>query len=239
MNQTNSANVRRLNSRKSQAKLFAAQTKLRLNSVDPTQKPQEIIDAYSNLKGLKKFTTDLESIAKNLYYAQREVSRLNGQLGDEFMNMHTTNQQNKFEPFFKMSQRYKEVDNGNEKYLSDIKKHLVYPLMEFNKFGYINKCKELKVDLKRQKCEYDMVKHDKNKFREARKDGKNVNLANAKKLKTQSRHTLEKLNMMRQTFLENVDEMEVEKRLLIRQFDIYLRSFRKYSQSISSGLKQK
>merc|ERR1711933_198225 len=105
-------------------KLFAVKTRLKLKSVHSTQNPEEIINAYDELKGAKDFTKSFERIGRNLYNEQAQILKLNVLLCESFLDIYEQDDKNKFLPFFKMSQKYQNLNNENEKYLDKMKAHL-------------------------------------------------------------------------------------------------------------------
>ena len=214
-------------------KLFAVKTRLRLQKIDSSQKPQEIITAYDHLKGLKEFTNEFEKTAKNLYSAQEEILKFDTLLCNQIINFHIANKENKFQPFLKMSRKYKVLNEQNKKHLENMKKHLILPLMDFNHFGAVNKCKKLKVKLKRKKGEYDMLSDELQKTKMKRV----YNVPSVNKLEIKSEGKLQRLNALREEFLERIEEMETEKISLMKHIKEYANSYGEYAQMVVSGLR--
>lgn len=213
---------------------------MKLSNVPSSQKPQDIINAYIHLKDVKEFGFDkLEEIVKKLYSEQKEISKLNDRLCDEFMDIHIMDQENKFAPFHAMSATYKVLNGKNKKYLEQMKRHLVHPLIEFNNFGAIKGARKLKIKLKRKKGEYDMCMNEKEKMEEQQRNGqKNVNVAHVQELGMKVKDKAGRLDALRHDFLNKMEEMDMEKVGLMEHFEQYMHSYAAYSQFVASGFKE-
>ncbi len=108
-----------------------------------------------------------------------------------------------------------------------MKQEFVNPINNFNN-GIIFECKELKLKLKRKKAEYDIILKEQNKLRN-KQHTKNVNLAQVHSIRKKSKNKFDKLELIRQQFLNAIETMENQSIELISSMQQFMISYKNYA----------
>ncbi len=214
---------------------MGVRAKLKLTNTQSTDQPTTIIAAKGVLKVMKKFGSEIEEIATNLYLSQSKSSQLRNLLCDKLTAMHIESEHDKFPIFMNNMGRVAQDLNGEyQQYLLNMHQHLVNPLNEFNN-GSIRQCKQLKLRLRRKKGEYDMIFKEQNKLR-SRQHRHNVNLANVHDIRRKSKMKLEKLELIRDAFLSSIQSMEAESVSLLSSMKQFMGMYGDYSKVVADKL---